>query len=90
MRADASGRQVAVWQLGQPALHAGRGRLDLPALGHHDKTRLIRPLRLRGLSEQQCSTGTVGELRRHRADKGQLGFIGELPAPRGRRRRREV
>jgi hypothetical protein len=46
-----AGVPVAVGQLLEPALHPGRGRLDLPGPGGHDQAGPVRSLGIGGLGD---------------------------------------
>lgn len=69
---QASGIPVAAGKLGQPALDPRRDGLDVPALGEHDESRRLWPLRVGRLAVQQRAPRALRQPGRERAGKREL------------------
>jgi hypothetical protein len=70
---------VAIGKLRQPALDAGRERLDAPVVGQDDQAGGVRSLGVGGLAHQQPALGALGQVRRHRPQEADLVLAEEGP-----------
>ena len=86
----------AIRKVGQPALDAGRQRLDLPAMVEHDQPGRLGPFGIDRLADQQAAAHAVGQIAGDRAQEVELvgaelalaGLAVEREHPPGLRRRR--